>query len=1106
VFLLLLAVGVSVGGAAAYGAPKTKNRKARTKKKRTPRVRKARPAKPPVKITTHTPESLKLAIEDMVKTFSSRYPKGKEYLSRLAALEGKLISGDPAARTAFKTLCREALLANPLLDFDKLLVLRRNFGQKAKSVMSAAMGMPKLNAFANDRITNPGGGWDNEITVLTDLRGEGKFKVIYKPQTKKIITDVDLHFDGRKMLFSSIGKFDRWCVYEIGVNGQGMRQLTPTMPDVSHFDSCYMPDGTIAFTSTATFQGLPCIYGGSPMAVLYRMDADGKNIRQLTFEQDSDWCPTMLNNGKLMYLRWEYSDTPHYFTRILFQCNPDGTGQIEYYGSNSFFPNAFFFARPIPGHPTRVVGVAGGHHGISRSGRLLILDPARGRREADGVVQEIPGRGKTVKPIIRDKLVNDVWPQFLHPFPLDDPSTHLGAGKYFVVSAKLNSQSLWGIYLVDVFDNMTLVKELDGSGLLEPIPLVKTARPPVIPDKVRPGAKTATVFISDIHFGPGLKNIPRGKVKALRLFAYHFNYNKNGGHSSVGVESSWDIKRILGTVPVEKDGSASFTIPASTPISIQPLDEDGAALQLMRSWMVGMPGEVVSCFGCHESQNALSPTGVSIAARRAPSKVTPWYGPARPFSFKYEVQPVLDKYCAACHNAEPRADGKKLPDFTDRKLATFKGTGEGFSEAYMALQPFVRRPGPESDYHLLNPMEYHANTSELVQMLAKGHHNVKLDKEAWERIYAWIDLNAPYRGKWAPPEFREVNQVKRRLELAMLYAGVDTDPESEYDKITARTAGRPRIKPIIPPKTPAVRTPVPKVASWPFDAAQAARRQGDPSDSRKTVDPGGGLKIQLVRIPAGQFVMGSPKGPADESPAAVKISKPFWMAVCEVTNAQYALFDPKHDSRFIDQQWKDHCTPGYPANQPNQPVIRISWNEAVAFCKWLSDKTGKKFTLPTEAQWEWACRAGSNRAFSFGASGGDFSKHANLADKSTIALAVKGVNPKPVKNPNRFLDILPKDSRFDDGRKIVADVGQYAPNTWGLKDMHGNVAEWTLSDYKACPYSDTDGRNDMSQTGRKAVRGGSWRDRPARATCSYRLAYEPYQKVCNVGIRLVMLD
>ena len=121
------------------------------------------------------------------------------------------------------------------------------------------------------------------------------------------------------------------------------------------------------------------------------MDADGENIRQLCFDQDHDWCPTVLNNGRVLYIRWEYTDMPHSNTRLLFHMNPDGTEQMEYYGSNSYWPNSIFYARPIPGHPTKVVAVVGGHHGEPRMGELVIFDPARGRREADGAVQRIPG-------------------------------------------------------------------------------------------------------------------------------------------------------------------------------------------------------------------------------------------------------------------------------------------------------------------------------------------------------------------------------------------------------------------------------------------------------------------------------------------------------------------------------------------------------------------------------------------------------------------------------------------------------------------------------------------------------------------------------------------
>jgi len=212
----------------------------------------------------------------------------------------------------------------------------------------------------------------------------------------------------------------------------------------------------------------------------------------------------------------------------------------------------------------------------------------------------------------------------------------------------------------------------------------------------------------------------------------------------------------------------------------------------------------------------------------------------------------------------------------------------------------------------------------------------------------------------------------------------------------------------------------------------------------------------------------------------------FWMGGCEITNAQYALFDPTHDSRYIDQRWKDHTTPGYPANRADQPVIRISWQEAMAFCEWLSARSGVRITLPTEAQWEWACRAGSDTAFSYGTVDTDFSSYANLADRSIQLLAVSGVNPQPVKNPDAFKDFVPRDMRFNDGEMIVASVGQYRPNAWGLYDMHGNVAEWTRSVYAAYPYVSGNGRRESDMAGQRVVREGSWRDRPQRARSASR--------------------
>ena len=271
-----------------------------------------------------------------------------------------------------------------------------------------------------------------------------------------------------------------------------------------------------------------------------------------------------------------------------------------------------FYARPIPGHPTAVIAIVSGHHGVPRMGELVLFDPAQGRFEADGVVQRIPGFGEKVEPVIADQLVDASWPRFLHPYPLSD--------KYFVTSCKPSPTAPWGIYLVDVFDNVLCVAELPDDALFEPIPLRSTPTPPVIPDRVRLEADDAVVYLADVYAGPGLAGVPRGSVERLRVFEFHYTYPDMGGHKHVAVEGDWEVHRILGTVPAEADGSAAFRVPANTPIAVQPLDQQGMAVQLMRSWFTAMPGEVLSCAGCHEDSNSSPGLRVTAAARRAPCR------------------------------------------------------------------------------------------------------------------------------------------------------------------------------------------------------------------------------------------------------------------------------------------------------------------------------------------------------------------------------------------------------------------------------------------------------------------------------------------------------
>lgn len=955
--------------------------------------------------------ALRRAVEDLTKNFPQQYPA--KHLKRLEEIERKLAEQDDAAieSTAVELVefRREALLANPLLDFDKLLLVKRRGNH----------GMPQ-NWVGNCAKRGP---FHDEIAVLSPVRPDGKLTTLYRPEAGRFVGDVDLHWDGDKMLFSSQLANRRYEVFEIRSDGSGLRQVSQTIEGVDNYDACYLPSGKIIYDSTSCFQGVPCVGGGSQVANLHVMNADGSGVRRLCFDQDHDWYPSVMNDGRVLFTRWEYSDTPHYFTRIVMTMNPDGTNQRSYYGSNSYWPNSVFYARAIPGHPSQFVGIVSGHHGVAREGELILFDPALGQHEADGVVQRIPGFGEKVEPIIRDQLVNGSSPRFLHPYPL--------SSKYFLVSCNLDGN--WGVYLADVFDNLLPLCVEPGYCMLEPVPLRRTERPPVVPERVDLARKDAIVYLSDVYVGDGLKRVPRGTVKKLRLFAFDYGYHKLANHTYIGREGPWDVHRILGTVDVEPDGSAAFHLPANTPIALQPLDEEGKALQLMRSWLTAMPGETLSCVGCHENNRTAPPSFLSAASRKPPQQIKPWYGPARGFSFRREVQPALDKYCVGCHDGTNDDKGRRRVDLRD-------DGGKGFSKAYEALQAHVRRPGPEGDYHMYPPGEYDADTSPLIQMLKKGHHGVQPDREAYERLYAWIDLNVPYYGTWS--EFRAIpaGQRERRHELRKLYAGIDEDYEVVPELISVK------IEPIVPEMPEPAKTAAVEVAGWPFDDAEARRRQGPDAVRPFSLDVGDEtLEMELVRIPAGEFVMGDAAGDADERPpCAVKIDKPFWIARRAVLNREYALFDAKHDSGYLDMRGKDQSRRGVPMNQPQQRVVRVSWERAMAFCEWLSEKTGRRFSLPTEAQWEYAARAG-------------------------------------------------------------APAERSGSDVWHAQMMRGGP-EWTRSEHRPYPYRATDGRDEGEGSGRKVVRGAQGINVPADRRDTYRLSYRYWQPVWDVGFRVVCED
>ena len=986
-------------------------------------------------------ESAILAVADLRRTFGDDYAPGEAHAkalqaSRLAmAAHWPALTADPNAalptllelRTKAQPARQKILLASPLLAFDKLLLV------KGGPHFTSNWGGP-----------NSLGG---EIGYLSQPFTEGKWTAIHQGR----VSDLDLNFDGSRILFSNGRQLS-----EVKADGTGLRAIaSQDDPHVMHFDGCYLPNEQIMFVSTACEQAVPCT-GGWHVGNMHVMNPDGTGQRRIAFDQDHDWNPCVLNNGRVLYTRWEYTDIPHYFTRLLFHANPDGTGQMEYYGSNSYWPNSMYWPRPIPGHPTMVSCIVSGHHGVGRMGELVLLDPAKGRHEAEGVVQRIPGRGRKVEPIIEDGLVSESWPRFAAPYPLAEPETNRGAGRYFLVNHKQWPWSPWQVCLVDAFDNVTpIITGAYGT----PIPLRPRFRPPVIPPRVNLASKTGTVYMADVYSGPGLAGVPRGLVKSLRIGSHHYRYGGNGDTYASSYEGGWDVKRILGTVPVEKDGSAFFDVPANTPLFVQPLDKDGKAVQTMRSWFSVMPGETQSCVGCHEKQNRLPPPKLNLAARKAPEKIRPWLGPTRGFGFDQDVQPVLDRRCVGCHG-----EGKGIDLRAKQLRKDYKGR---YSPAYLALHGYVRRAGYESDYHMMKPAAYAANTASLVQMLKKGHHGTKLTDEEWQRLYTWIDFNIPYAPTWRqshqPPADE---QVARRAKYKRLYANLDDRDEDIRPAPPVATFQRP---------TGAMSKGQTATADgWPWTSEVAKQRQKALAKEELVLDLGDGVSMALVPVPAGQFVMGDARGYPDESrERAVTVSDWFHLAKFEVTNEQYARFDPEHDSGYIDGRGKDRTTRGYAINAPQQPVVRISWARARKFCDWLASRTGRTVDLPSEEQWEYACRAGTNTQWSFGQYNPK-NVTMNIADERIRRWGWGRV-----------------ETGYNDGTKFTAEVGRYTPNAWGLHDLHGNVAEWTRSDA-------------VDAAGQKVVRGGSWNDTARHARSASRWRYPAWQPVYNVGFRIIV--
>ena len=689
--------------------------------------------------------SLRLAIEDLTATNPVTYARGPAYIEQLDKLEDRLAelrNGVTEANEAwFKRneklidavheLRAEALTANPLVSGPPILFVARRQYKPDHHNTATLFQTGEINTASFE-----GGG-----ALETVDFGKGGRVTTLLEAPDGMIRDPDVHYDGTRILFSMRRNIeDDYHVYEISADGSGLRQLT-SAPGVSDIDPVYLPDGGIVFSSTR--EPKYCMCNRHIMANLFRMDGDGANIRQIGKSTLFEGHASVTPDGRVLYDRWEYVDRNFGDAQGLWTANPDGTGHAVYWGNNTWSPGGVIDARVIPGTHRAICTFTSCHD--RPWGALAIVDRRLGLDNRAPVVQVWPANSIDLVSDGSPRKPNEygfdlhlqVKPKYEDPYPLND--------KYFLCARAVGRGEEMGICLLDVFGNELLI-HTDKRGCFDPMPLAPRPRPPATPPKENLEDNVGYVYVADVYEGGPMKGVERGVVKYLRVVESpekrFWNQPPWNGQGQMAPAMNWhdfNNKRILGTAPVEEDGSAYFTVPADTFVYFQLLDENGMMIQSMRSGTTVRPGERVGCVGCHEDRRSAPPPvydKMPLALDRAPASLEGWHGPPRLFNYMAEVQPVFDAHCVRCHDyGKPGA--KKLNLAGDR-TNTFNTS---YNELWRKRYVHAIGAGPAKTQPAYS---WGSHASKVVEVVRKGHQKVELDPESFDRLVTWIDINAPY--------------------------------------------------------------------------------------------------------------------------------------------------------------------------------------------------------------------------------------------------------------------------------------------------------------------------------------------------------------------------
>lgn len=626
----------------------------------------------------------------------------------------------------------DAALDGPLAGCDEIVFAQRvsgrdhwygNFGHYCETESQYVQSSLKYDADTDMRYAFGDGG----RLCRLDLRS-GKLTVLFDDPLGGV-RDPCVHYDGERILFSyRRGGTVPYHLYEINTDGACLRQLTDG-PD-SDIEPIYTPDGGIVFCSSRCHRFVPC--WRSQVAVLYRCDADGSRVRLLSNNAEQENTPWMLPDGRMLYTRWEYVDRNQLLYHHLWAINPDGTSVMVFFG-NQYPGLVMIDAKPIPNTDKIVASFSPGHGAAEHMGVVTIVDPSRG-----------PDDMSMTRPIGKR--------QYRDPYPLSETL-------FLAADAR-------GIHLLasDAREE-TIFAPSDKAprwACHEPRPLRSRPRETMIPPRSVETEPTGRLVLADIYEGRNMDGIERGEVKKLLVLEQLPKpANFSGGQEPLTIGGTFTLQRIVGTVPVEPDGSAYMELPAGRSLFFLALDENDLSVKRMQSFVTVQPGETTSCVGCHESRTqaaAMRPFVELEALRKPAARPEPIRGTPDVLDFPRDVQPVLDRHCAACHNQDRFEGGVDLS-------ATHTPY---YSTAYWTMFTHSLVSDGRNKYGNRPPRSIGSSASRLLALMDGTHYGARPTAEQLEVVRMWIDSGATYAGTYAclgsgmyPVKFPEETMIRR---------------------------------------------------------------------------------------------------------------------------------------------------------------------------------------------------------------------------------------------------------------------------------------------------------------------------------------------------------